>query len=542
MGPCSEESGAARVEDSADPVLSLRLALLLLVVLTSLGALYLTVPASPDQFELDYAGWLVLSGAAPYVDFIMDDWPGSFWLHALSTFLFGNETYSWRVIDYFLMVVCVAFLADLLRRTWGREAARWALFLYPMLYVSLGCWFAGQRDFVAAHLMFICLWADHIAWSQQRVGWQIVAGVAIGLATLVKPIGCVIGLVFVALTLFARHRQACAALRHILTSATSAFGTIAIGVAILLMQGSSIPAIWQATFLQLIPPYRHDGVDGLHLLATACKAYFISWHWIAIGALLTVAFFFRRPRTGSRARPDLEAKLLFPLMFGCGIVSFVVQGRGFAYHLSICYAATVVLLCIGLGRLSTYTNVVATRFHRVVAILLIAIAIAGTGKKLATSYSSVFTWICGSTTWQEHLSHFPGGQGLSFQQVATLASQIRKSVPPDETVLVWPTASSINFLAQRRQPTRFIYYPTLVELDPSLPLAKQWAKWFAEDLEHAAPRICVVSEGALRPTAALVSPTILYLQHYLDNHYIVTDKLEGETGPVARVYLRKGNR
>ena len=40
----------------------------------------------------------------------------------------------------------------------GPRGGRWLLVLYPALYVVLGRWFAGERDFVGAHLLFVALW------------------------------------------------------------------------------------------------------------------------------------------------------------------------------------------------------------------------------------------------------------------------------------------------------------------------------------------------------------------------------------------------
>src|SRR5436190_17561782 len=96
------------------------------------GALYLTLPPSPDQFECSYMGWRVLEGDVPYRDFVDMNWPGLIWIHALATALFGNRIWSWHLLDFALLAMSGGFLADLVRRAAGRTAAFFALLLYPV--------------------------------------------------------------------------------------------------------------------------------------------------------------------------------------------------------------------------------------------------------------------------------------------------------------------------------------------------------------------------------------------------------------------------
>ena len=56
------------------------------------------------------------------------------------------------------MVGAVLVAAATVRSLWGPRAGRWLLALYPPLYVVLGRWFAGERDIVGAHLLFVALW------------------------------------------------------------------------------------------------------------------------------------------------------------------------------------------------------------------------------------------------------------------------------------------------------------------------------------------------------------------------------------------------
>ena len=104
------------------------------------GALYLTLPPSPDQFQHAYMGWRLLEGDAPYRDFIDMNWPGVMALHALAAWIFGVNLWSWRAFDFALFAASTLFLGDLARRAAGREAARISLMLCPLVYAGASYW------------------------------------------------------------------------------------------------------------------------------------------------------------------------------------------------------------------------------------------------------------------------------------------------------------------------------------------------------------------------------------------------------------------
>jgi hypothetical protein len=82
-----------------------------------------------------------------------------------------------------------------------------------------------------------------------------------------------------------------------------------------------------------------------------------------------------------------------------------------------------------------------------------------------------------------------------------LAARIEQVVPPDRDVLAFGTASSMNFLSRRRQPTRFFYAPVVVAADqalssPAFPMAEKWVRWFDQDLTLHPPYWCLVGSDS----------------------------------------------
>ncbi len=153
-----------------------------------LGVLYSRLPPNPDQQIFDYIGWVGLNGSRFYIDVVEQNLPGEMLLHELSTWLFGNQIWAYRVLDYALMVLvgCGALFA--LCRLAGRPRESYLVVpLYQAMYVSSGAWFAGQRDIGAAH--FLLAVGAALIWRERggRASWLVAIGLGIVGAVLIRP-------------------------------------------------------------------------------------------------------------------------------------------------------------------------------------------------------------------------------------------------------------------------------------------------------------------------------------------------------------------
>ena len=234
-----------------------------LAVIAMSGLLYATLPPSPDQWFLGYTGWRLTEGAIPYHDFADGNWPGCHWLHALSVLLLGNTPYTWRVFDFGLMLACVLFAADTVRSLWGRRAGWWMLVLYPALYVVLGRWFAGERDIVGAHLLFVSLWFYWTGLSRGGVAWQAGTGLFIALAALVKPTFAVFG-GFLAVHCILAVPGAMRPLReraaHLAVAGITSVLGVLLGFLLLLAEGTHLADFWDLAVQSVVVRYGHDTV------------------------------------------------------------------------------------------------------------------------------------------------------------------------------------------------------------------------------------------------------------------------------------------
>lgn len=497
-------------------------------VVVASGALYATLPPSPDQWFLGYTGWRLTQGAVPYVGFADGNWPGAHWLHALAVSLLGRTPYTWRVFDFGVMLVGVAFAASTIRKLWGDRAARWMWGLYPALYVVLGRWFAGERDVLGAHLLFGALWFYWTGVTARRARWQIGTGVALGLAALVKPTFAAFGPVLALHALLAVGGALLplrARVVHVATAGVASAATLAAGFGVLRLEGTDLRSFRELAIDSVVVRFGNDTVTPGAMLRMLLQNYLGSWHWITAGALLGLGAHLLRREPDSAAR-----NLLFPALWLTGLVTYVAQGQALGYTLGVMYAATIPILCSGLGLVTVPPGPPA---RRALALAAIALPLAGTGKKWFTEFRSSVSWIAGRSTAAEHYARYGAGDGLSAAEAIALSEELQRLVPEGASVLVWGRANVLNFLSGRPQPTRFHHNVTIMRRYLPPHLATKWNAWFEEEVRAARPRVCVVNELEL-DDAPPAPASIVFLKRYLADEYVRV-RSAGESG----VYVRR---
>lgn len=80
----------------------------------------------------------------------------------------------------------------------------------------------------------------------------------------------------------------------------------------------------------------------------------------------------------------------------------------------------------------------------------------------------------------------------------------------------------MNFLARRRQPTRFFYSPVLVTIDRAvsvtpLPMTTKWLGWLDGDLRQNEPYWCLISSDSATWLAGK-TPAASRLRNLLANY------------------------
>jgi dolichyl-phosphate-mannose-protein mannosyltransferase len=464
------------------------------------GALYLTLPPSPDQFQHAYLGWRLLDGDIPYRDFIDVNWPGVMAVHALATWLFGAHLWSWRALDFALFAASAVCLSDLVRRASGEEARRFCLVIAPGAYVGASYWVVGQHDMTAAQFLVAALWF-HVLGYEKRSGWyQIGTGICIGLAMLNKPTAGIIGMLLPLHGFWMRAPVRLIA-RHTAAAGVAAVATILLSLAALLARGASLREVLDATSTYHAATQYSGEQTAIQLLGWLLQFHYEYMPALAAGTIPAATWIFTRGRRSTAATAVV-------VLWLAGCLSYFFQWRGLGYHLSACFLAAIggvaISAAIAFRNINDSGGHVATRL----LVALTCLAILGIGVRLGASYRSVPAMLFGSHA--PHLSRYSASDELSFADVDQLVSKL-KALPGNDCVLLVGDASSINYLAQRRMPTRFYYYHALANAPEGMPFAERWFELWEADLRSAQCNLTLISrtvasgwlQGAGRPAAAL---------------------------------------
>lgn len=448
------------------------------------GVLYLWLPPSPDQFNLSYMGWRLLSGDRPYVDFIDVNWPGVIGLHALATGMFGVHLWTWRALDFLLFGLSTLFLVDVVRSAAGQLAARACAIISPVLYVAVGYWMAGQPDMSAAQFLLVAMWCHLRGYEAASWRWNLWTGVAIGLAMLCKPTaGAILPLLAVQALWFGKPWRE--VLLHSLVAGLGLLGPLCAAVLILSAVGTPPSALFESTVTLVFAVQYVDEVMGKDrsLLVMLLDTHARKWADVTLAALPAVAWLF------TQRKKSLAATVL-PVLWLTGLISYFVQARGLPYHLAPCFVAL-----IGLFAISTAV-LVDGRFGlgqlRGIALPAAAlVVIASQGYKLGLLYSGLpGAWLAGDAS--SHLTRFSAIDDITVDDAAKFARRV-ESDTSSNCVLVIGRVSAINYLSQRKQPTRFYYFPVIARAVPPLPMASHWGALWAADLRATDCRYLLVA-------------------------------------------------
>lgn len=456
------------------------------------AALYLTLPPEPDQFHHAYMGWRWVEGDIPYRDFIDMNWPGVIGLNAIASWAFGVHIWSWRAADFLLFMASAVLLADLVRLAEGSRAGRYCLILSPLIYAGVDAWISGQHDMSATHFLVATAWCHVRAYRRQDWRWQVVAGALLAAAMLCKP---TVGLLGVLLPLQALSQRISyrTVLAHTAVLAASSLAMLAAAMAGVVALGTPMSDLVDAIYrynvaTQFLPNDIGIAPDGGQVHAGVRRV--IARVWLAIGqekaqwwvgiTLLGLPTFVRwlRPRHRTLAGSALIALWL------TGVLSLLVQGRGFGYHLSPCVPALIGGLTASISRAASWTRLGAShRSRQLWATSYLVIASLWIAQRIVVSfYSLPLSLVAGD--YRGHLSRFNAGDQLVVSDVVDFARKIEKS-DKSGCLLSVGSVSAVNYLSRHRQPTRFYYFPVIAKARPPLPMAERWLDLWESDLEKA---------------------------------------------------------
>ena len=453
---------------------SLALSLLWLVFSLCLLALYMTVPPSPDQSQFDFMAWMQTRGHPFYAGSFDMNWPGKMVLHEIGIRLFGVHKWTWRLTDFLLLLYITGMGFVFLRNSRFDLAPVIFLFLYPALYVTAGAWMAGQRDLIAAGLLLSAsaLLLVHIRY----LPWHgLIAGILIGCAVMIRP-------TYLTFLVFGLGVDALWQVGEPLKARFFRALTICLGFCIVLL-GFAVYGAWHGSladwFIQtvLFPLTVYSNHEVRSLVPSLQVTFFSSWHWLTVVGLLGAWLWLSRDR--------LTKALSFILAMGLTIaISYVVQRKGFAYHLSGYLPLLTLLTVIALDQLFHKAWQTGAMHWRIAAFAIAFLCGAGTMIKMTKMEPVTIAW-SGNCDRMAALYR-------PDTETQELVAIIQGNVPAAGRIFNYGHNFQAVFLAERLPSSRFVNTAAFEQIGPDFPYREEWLSELDAELSERPPDAVII--------------------------------------------------
>ena len=476
-------------------------ALVWLAMMTACAALYMTLPPSPDQSQFDWMAFISTRGYPFYVGSFDMNWPGEMWLHELGIRLFGIHAWTWRLTDFILMAGFTISGATFLSRSGWRLAPFVFLFLYPPIYITAGGWMVGQRDIIATGFLLVAC-ALSVSGGKREIFSVLAAGLMVSVAVLIRPtfMSFIAGLII--LELFPFKAREVFSVGRTRRSIGFLFGfTIGLGAAALFgLYLGNLDDWYQQSIEFSLSVYAGEPAQDWRV--TLHALFVQSWHWISCLALIGIGFWVRRDG------------LSYALMLTLGVVatsavSFVVQNKGFGYHLGGILTMLVLYVAVMfdglvLWRRSSNSQVWSAAVFAAAMLLVLA----GTASKIRNFQPQILLLLSGNFG-------LSADYGLTEAERVEIIAIIQRGNRTEGKVSVYGTNFELAYRAERLPSHRFINV-VIDQANPKFPLYEKWMKEIKLSLDQQPPQYIIFNRAYLigpinRPTALSPDRPVLRL-------------------------------
>jgi hypothetical protein len=280
-------------------------------------------PLVGDASLIHYIALLIERGWSPYRDLVDMNMPGSYLIEMAAMRVFGMGDLAWRLFDFALMAAAsAAFFVIARRKTMGSGwlSALFAASLFILVHGRDGLAEGGQRDLTMAVCLLVATAFLFIAIRRDSLWAAFAFGLFSGVALTIKPPALpltVAQLVLATITL--RQRDRSQSHRRYIAAALAGY-LVAPAIALVFLLRERALAAFFANIHGLVLYYEGLGHRslGFLLLHSISPLLPLVLTWFAVLAL-------RRPKLDWQ-----RAQLLCGALFG--LVSYVVQARGFPYY------------------------------------------------------------------------------------------------------------------------------------------------------------------------------------------------------------------
>lgn len=459
-----------------------------LLFLIPVAMIYIAIPPSPDQSQFDWMSLVATRGEPLYIGYFDMNWPGAIWLHEVGIRLFGVQPWTWRLTDFLLLSGFTIAGALFLSRAGWQLAPYIFLFLYPPLYVTAGGWLAGERDIIAAGLLLTaCVLA--LPGGRREALAVMVAGACVAYAVLIRPtyLSFLAGLLILeVLPLYVSYPRTISRSRRALSLVIGFVLVIGCAIAAAIAVGNFDDWFEQSFTFSFAIYVAGPAQDWRETIWTLFVG---SWHWVTLLAAVGAIGWVRRERT-------LSYSLALVLGIGAtAALSFVVQDKGFGYHLGGVLPVIVLLASTAFESLSTARAGTESKlFKQTTNALFVGfalLAVAGVAKKLVSFSDGACLALTGQP-WPAD------GYGLTEVERRRIVDLIETRSAPTDTVLVVGNQYELPYRANRLPTYRYMT-PAADQLTRHFVNYDLWMAEIESGLTKKTPAFVIIQRQYLPP-------------------------------------------
>jgi hypothetical protein len=143
-------------------------------------------------------------------------------------------------------------------------------------------------------------------------------------------------------------------------------------------------------------------------------------------------------------------------------------------------------------------------------------------------YRRLASYLSGRIGAEQYYAQFDIGRDFSHGETVAAATYLREHTAPEETVLIWGAEPLVNFLAERRSPTKYIFSYMLSDGDGGSRLMSR-RRDFLSEIQHSPPAYIALVDNDVNPLTPLGSRVLLEgfpaFQEWLDSEYSLQTRL-----------------
>jgi hypothetical protein len=448
------------------------------------GTAVIMLPSNPlhslpgrDSGVFLYGGQQILDGEVPYLAFWDHKGPLIYLLNAFGLLLGGGLRWGVWTVEFGSMALAALAFHRVARKQQAGSAALLSLAAFAYGWHALGVYRRGESNYTETYsLLFnvlaVLCWLRAISPPRRR--WLFVAvGLMGGVSVLLRPnnIGPVATIALVEIIRAVRaHRWHTAQMRLLLMSGGA--GVVVLAAALWLLGLGAADAAFDA-ILRYNMVYVRSSTSGYAEVFLRGLGYQSYLPLIALSVLLVCSV--QRSPGGARNQGTSEFVLFLLIGFPLEACLTAVSGRVYPHY----YIAWVPYTgwLVGSAALAAFPRVVSALedYSERLLPLLALLALVLLSLPSARTYAEI---------WDRLVL----GRDSGVESTNAVVEFVTAHTDPGDTVLVWGNDVWINFLADRRSPSRYSYqYPLFLAGYTSTEMAST----FLLELKQARPELVV---------------------------------------------------